>query len=657
MRLKTSFFNRTVFTRSFFRFWPIWAIYTLIWAFLFPIALGNSLFSPYSTMTTDSLALASYIYRIIQYGGVIMTFVFGVVAAMAVFSYLYSPKSAGMMHALPIRREGLFFSNYLAGLCFFLIPHAVLFVLALLVEAGAGFVSPAPLLVWLGAVTAMAVFFYSFAVFCGMFTGNILALPVFYGVLSFLTPAIEYLIRSVLGDFLFGYSNRYSDFITLAFSPAAKLLTGLSPQAIYREGSGGVNGEVIGYIPGNWRFLVYYFAVALILIAAALFVYQIRRSESAGDLVSVRGMRPVFKFGVSACAALALGQMFYYFISSSIPSYAFFNPWILLLCMLLLGFVGYFASEMLLRKSFRVFGQSYKGFLIFSALLVLFTTALEYDFFGYERAVPSPESVQSVSLLPSSTFPYYTGQLLFEDQEEIRAAIALHGDIVETKASIEQSVREYYAGGADYSPKAAEYTSTNFYSGSESSLITLQILYTLTDGNTVRRQYTLPVTTGGLSDPDGFAGRLDELINSDGGVLSGLFPSGFSAEDLTGGTVGFSGGRQTTEISREQAMALYDAVMADRKENAIGRLYLLDNQEYYSAVYDNPIELYFSGVYPGWTYSSGKYESHSVTIWPETGSEHTIEALEKLGIVNPDSPLVVKGVSAGTEWNKKYYID
>lgn len=654
MRSKTSFFNRTVFLKALSRFWPVWGIYTLIWAFLFPFALANNLFSPYAGTEPNTLALTAYIYRIVQYGGVIMTFLFGVIAAMAVFSYLYSPKSAGMMHALPIGREGLFFSNYLAGLCFFLIPHAILFLLALFVEAGAGAVSLLPLLVWLGAVTAMAVFFYSFAVFCGMFTGNILALPVFYGILSFLVPVMEYLVRSVLGDFLFGYSNRYSGFVTTTFSPPIRLMSDLSAQAVYSKDAAGVKQEIIGYVLGNWSLLAVYLAAAVALVIAALFVYRARRSESAGDLVSVRGMRPVFKFGVAVCSALALGQLFYYLFSASVSSYSHFDPWILLLCMLILGFVGYFSSEMLLKKTFRVFRQSYKGFLIFSAFLIIFTVTLEWDFWGYEKAVPGAETVQSVTLRIGSTYPYYTGQFTVDEEDGILAVLLLHGDIIQRKASIEQTVRDYYAGVSRDSPMdTTQYNDLDCYIGSERSLTSFQISYSLSDGRIMHRQYTVPVTSEELPDPDRFSGGAEALLNSGEGVFVRSFPPGFSPEDITGGSVSFMGGMRSAELSRAQAVELYEAVMADRFEGTIGRVYLLDNREYYETVYDNAIELYFTGIYPDWINSTGKYGSHSVTVWPETGSLHTVETLNRIGIVKKETPLVTKGISCGIDWYRK----
>lgn len=40
--------------------------------------------------------------------------------------------------------------------------------------------------------------------------------------------------------------------------------------------------------------------------------YRRRHLESAGDVVSVRWVRPVFKYGVAFCTAVTLSTVFYY---------------------------------------------------------------------------------------------------------------------------------------------------------------------------------------------------------------------------------------------------------------------------------------------------------------------------------------------------------
>ena len=37
MRSGTSFFNSTLYRKTMTRFWPLWALYGVIWAFLIPL--------------------------------------------------------------------------------------------------------------------------------------------------------------------------------------------------------------------------------------------------------------------------------------------------------------------------------------------------------------------------------------------------------------------------------------------------------------------------------------------------------------------------------------------------------------------------------------------------------------------------------------------
>ena len=75
--------------------------------------------------------------------------VYGCLLAMAFFSYLMNRRSVGMIHALPIKREGLFFTNWLSGVLFTAGPSLLIFLVALLAEAGKVVVGPEELLLWL----------------------------------------------------------------------------------------------------------------------------------------------------------------------------------------------------------------------------------------------------------------------------------------------------------------------------------------------------------------------------------------------------------------------------------------------------------------------------------------------------------------------------
>ena len=98
MRSGTSYFNPTLYRKTMLRFWPLWALYGLLWLFALPLNLLNQYFY---TQRWDSVSQAQQ--RLLDWarnipdllsGGVLVSFFFGAVCAMAVFGYLYSSRSA-----------------------------------------------------------------------------------------------------------------------------------------------------------------------------------------------------------------------------------------------------------------------------------------------------------------------------------------------------------------------------------------------------------------------------------------------------------------------------------------------------------------------------------------------------------------------------------
>lgn len=102
MRSATSCFNLTLYQKNLSRFWPIWALYGLIWLFLLPISILNE------SRWWDSARAAQRPLQFLEGGsaGLAMALIFGLLSAMAVFSYLYNSRSVGLMHTLPLKREG-----------------------------------------------------------------------------------------------------------------------------------------------------------------------------------------------------------------------------------------------------------------------------------------------------------------------------------------------------------------------------------------------------------------------------------------------------------------------------------------------------------------------------------------------------------------------
>lgn len=279
-------FNPTLFWKNMTRFWPIWAFYGAIQFFLLPIELFNM------TPGADRLtSLVPNVFHTATWMGVPLTLVFGCLIAMALFSYLMNPRAVSMYHTLPIRREGLFITNYVSAFCFYLLPSVVVGLLALLAEVRLGVFCAGGVLRWLMVQMFVGMFFFSFAVCCAMFTGHILALPVFYGVLNALVLGVSTMTDISMTSLLIGYSTRSA----LSSSVAVRWLT-----PAYHLGqmlSGGGKDGVLSF--DNYVGAICYSLVGFTLFTCiALLTYQHRQLERAGDVVSVGWARPLFQWGV-----------------------------------------------------------------------------------------------------------------------------------------------------------------------------------------------------------------------------------------------------------------------------------------------------------------------------------------------------------------------
>ena len=395
MRSVTSCFNSTLYRKNLSRFWPIWALYSVIWLFALPLNLLTTIQRGQNWALEDLTHSLDYFSRVsVGYSlnlGTVLAVIFGLLAAMAVFSYLDASRSACMMHALPLRREALFFTNYLSGLSFLLLPNAAIFGLTLAGEAVGNCLDLKALAIWLLVQSASCLFFYSFAVFCAMFTGHLLALPVFYGVLNCLAAIISALMDSVLYLFLYGYNG----------------LSGTTQQAVAwltpLEKLGGAVSWTQAADSGAYQLaqpavVAVYAGVGVALSAAALLIYRARQMESAGDVVSVRVVRPIFKYGVAVCAGLSGGTFTYYVLFGD-------GQLSLVLSILFWAAVGYFLAEMLLRKSFRVF-SAWPGCLVLLALLSALFLCIRLDLTGYQDYIPASGEVSQVTVdLEGSTYP------------------------------------------------------------------------------------------------------------------------------------------------------------------------------------------------------------------------------------------------------------
>ena len=454
MKSKISFFNAGIFKSMLKRFWPLWTVYFAVWFMSLPLP---SLVVRLQGLKESAVSVVAAAMRTSVEMSIISGFLMGILAAMAVFSFLYNSRSCGMVASAPVRREAVFCSAYLAGALPVIAANLLIAVLNWLFTLGSGIDGSCifKMNAILFAVNSMEfLIFFSIAAFTAMLTANIVALPVFYIIFNFVFLGMEYVVRILYGMFVFGYSD-LPDCILEFTSPLIYLFTRIGLNVRISALSATISMT-------NWSVLLGYIIAAIALSVIALLLFRRRRMESAGDVVAIKSLRPVFRFCFTACSALCFGLLFFVIISSLFTSLS--TSMLVLSAGLIIGaFIGYFASEMLLKKSFHVFKGNWKGFVITVILCIVFAFVCVTDLFDLSSQLPDIDDIQMITCNSEEE-----GSYKVKERADIEAILKINKAIIDD--------RDKYEGLDDY-----DFDSTGYIS----------LKYTLKDGRTVCRGYTL----------------------------------------------------------------------------------------------------------------------------------------------------------------------
>ena len=574
MTSKTSCFNSGLMRRSLLKGAPLWGLWLLFWLLLLPVYL-------LTRQDLGSFELTRYLYNCLAVAGTFGAFFYGLAVAWLQFAWLYRTRSAYHYASLPIRRETQFVSRYLAGLLFHLGPALVVTLLTMAAGAAKGENVVLPALIFLAVSTLMFLFYYGLSVFCAHLTGHVAAMPVLYLIANFLAPVLEVVLLMVANVLLFGLSA--SQHLWPAWlSPLYYSLNRdiFSVERLY-EGA----GKTIGYVFTGWKPVLLFGAAGLVLAILAFLLFRRRRMESAGDVIAVSWLKPVFRYGVTLCCGLTLGMIIATLILNS--SQIHFGT--LLVCILFASVVGFLAAEMLLEKTIRVFQK--KNFLRLGGALVAMTLLLlacRYDIFGFTRYVPEADEVVSVSL---------DGGKAVANSTVIEKTIALHQEIVANRHEVEENRGSFRA---------------------------YRITYYLKDGGRVERYYRLPIGDYSDPDPSSLGYRMEVLVNDPVVLLENYF---FTSDQirLDSISVEYSSGEFGTyeqiNMTPAQGENLLEAMRKDVSLGYLGKTGLLAEDGVAGNV----------SVYLQYTYQDGTWD-RGETLYVTPEAVHTLEVLEELGL-------------------------
>ena len=622
MQSKTSFFNRTLFRKNLTRFWPLWGGASFLGS-LFPLAMLLQLVRDRGYfLAGDPLEFANAYYNVVAYAVPILSLLHAILCAMTVWSYLYNARSVGLMHTLPITRTGLFVTNFLSGMAMMLIPYAVTGLLCILISLAYGGFDAVSLLVTILCVLGESFFYFASATFVAFMVGNVFALPAVYFLLHFLAVLLDWLLSMFAGNFIFGLDKWYSGVVEW-LSPTVYLENHVCVNSTYETittqtsltGAYSETNRLTAVSMENFWLIGVYALVGVAFLALAYVLYTRRRSESAGDVVAVGWMKPVFRFGLAALAALLGGQALYALFWSNFQDGRYYDLLPMTVCMLVAGAIGYYAASMLLAKSLRVFRGSWKGLALVAAGCVALCCVLRFDLLGISRRVPEAGQVENVEFYAAeNTYTLYPGEddALLEQVRSLHKAIVADQDYVRT---YEDSDRRYLAVSDD--------TMTETY---------IRFIYTLNNGLKVERRYNLPLTEYRMEQESTYDDLLDTLVNSEPMKAKRLH-AGDDRYTVNSGNLYLETSGDYFDLSSRECAAILDAIVKDAASGTWGDYDWFDQNN--NGAYAIGLELRFAC-------SENDYQSYDwISINVRPGMNNTVACLKDLGLIT-DRDLVTR---------------
>ena len=569
MPRKTSFCNAALLRSDIKRYWPLLFLYVAVWAVILPMQILSASREcdgvAEGIMTVLQLRQHNVIIQSIP-ASVVMSLLFGCFAAMAVWSYLMSGRTVGLMHALPVTRTQAFFSHVLSALGALTAGNVLIFLLTALCSAGFSYVDWAALGTWLLLTELMALFFFALGSLCAMVTGWLLAVPVLYGAMNVIALLLYAVISTMTQMFYFGYSNSdIPEFITW-LTPVGRIWDavangGAQPIDVqFREPIGTQSYQRVQLPASAFSTCIIYAAVGIALLALVWWLYKKRPSETAGDAMSFRWLRPIARWSIGLCGGLGLGLFLRYtaFIDGGFAC--------LLICQLVMGVICFFAAQMLLQKKFRIFNK--RWWLETAAMVLVLaavTVCVKLDFTGYQHRVPDAGDVTEVRCTG-------VADLTADDPETIETVVALHRAILaQHDAGI--TPEDSYPASATLPGEPV----VSVVSNEDLVIRYLRLTYTLRDGTELRRNYQAFVSAG----TDVYR-LMTELANSRDNLL-GL--TGLQWLERYGGADAVNGGYISryrdgayAVLTAQQAKELVRLIYAD-VDSAVNVIDVLDSDK------------------------------------------------------------------------------
>ena len=590
MQFKTSCCNKTLLKKDLTRFAPLWGVYTLGLLMLLFLTWDDK-----SIPFNNIYAFRTLFPNVALYNGV-----YALAVAAMLFGDLYNTRMCYGTHALPMTRGCWFGTHILSGLLFSLIPTVVLAAASIPLLNSVDLEQGWQLGFYLFVdMNLQYLTFFGIAVFAAMCAGNRFGQTAIYGMLMVGSILLYLPADALLAPLLFGVTLNSDPYAML--SPLDLLITRNDLIVIddrsemLADGTRWFGGSFT--LGQGWSTLFLLAGLGVVFLALAYLLYRRRNLESAGDFLAVPKLRPLIGGCLAvmgASAALAVLELFGYYGSYDLTEQ---------LGLAFVGLtVGWFAGQMFLERSTRVFGpKKWAGLLVMLALAAGVMGLTKLDPLGIDDWVPEVSEIKRARI---------NGSFDVDTPEELAQVIQVQEFALEEHLT-EEDVEPYLATDDASLPKYAR----------------IQIVYTKNNGMGAIREYYVA--------SDSQAGDLLRSLTSKVSFVFGrdeiTSPQKLMACVGKPDNISVSGYRLPEELLTEETVrSLFEAVIADCEEGTLSPISALHPTKVYQTEDGDNLYLDYLWVEATLPTEEGIYRSYNIRFFPD--SENVLAWAESVGI-------------------------
>ncbi len=430
MQSKKSFFNLALFKKNISRTWIVGLLYFIILLIVMPIQfiinLANFDEINYEEGYTKTLNLIDDI-SYVPIG------VWGIFIAIAVtgitFWYLFFKRDNYMMHSFPVSRRSLYFTGLISSIVVSILPVILTALVTTIVAAAEKIYAFDIIWFWALGVSATTLLFIGIAMISLMASGQIVTSIIFYGIFNFLYLMMEVAFRITASILMFGMTNSVNNISFNALTPVL-FVDDACKIKVFKMYDNLGNIKTYTYTLPGLKFLLIYIAVAIALIVVSYILYEFKKLETVQDFIAIPFLKPVFTIGMSFFISMVAGALVAGMIEALKPMYYNTRFIVAIISALVIGCIVFYATQMLIEKTFRVFSTKKFFFLAgYSLASLAMLICLRMDVFNVENKVPDAADIQWVGI--DSNYV-----MVFSTPEDISAVRDLHKNFLSDKKEL-----------------------------------------------------------------------------------------------------------------------------------------------------------------------------------------------------------------------------